>query len=340
MVPEPEGTVDDPETSPEKAVNDQSTAEQTDGAHDDPAAPDSDDPADGERTPGELDRIESPTSGEERPETDERPTVLVPVAVLKGESIADGVPELLGNAHVILLGYHVIPDQTAPGNARMQFEDRAMAKLAAFQEHFEREGATVERRLAFTHERQQTFDRVIRETDSQAAIVLNPIETVESVLVPIRGAVGLDRVVRVVGGLLADSDVSVTLYHLLDEDETMGDVETMLEGVRDRLGARGLGVERIETLVEDVADPVDAIVAAAAEHDVVIMGETDPSVVTYLFGMPSDQIAERFLGPVLVVQRERPAKGTEKPETEPQAEEPVATDGDDETGVPDVDRIN
>lgn len=34
------------------------------------------------------------------------------------------------------------------------------------------------------------------------------------------------------------------------------------------------------------------------------MGESDPGVVTFFFGMPAEQVADRFLGPVLVVQRE------------------------------------
>jgi len=52
----------------------------------------------------------------------DRPAVLVPIRVLEGESIPEGVPELLADAHVVLLGYHVVPDQTATGQARMQFE--------------------------------------------------------------------------------------------------------------------------------------------------------------------------------------------------------------------------
>ncbi len=59
----------------------------------------------------------------------DRPSVLVPLRVLEGESVPEGVPDLLGDAHVVLLGYHVLPEQTAPGQARMQFEDRAMERL-------------------------------------------------------------------------------------------------------------------------------------------------------------------------------------------------------------------
>lgn len=53
-------------------------------------------------------------------------------------------------------------------------------------------------------------------------------------------------------------------------------------------------------------DRTDAIVDAADEFDVVVMGESDPSLTTFVFGLPADQVADRFLGPVLVVQREPP----------------------------------
>jgi hypothetical protein len=49
----------------------------------------------------------------------------VPVAILKGETVPDAVVELLSTLPVVVLGYHVLPEQTAPGQARMQFEDQA-----------------------------------------------------------------------------------------------------------------------------------------------------------------------------------------------------------------------
>ena len=42
----------------------------------------------------------------------------------------EAVPEPLASAHVVLLKYHAIPEQPATGQARMEFEDRADARLA------------------------------------------------------------------------------------------------------------------------------------------------------------------------------------------------------------------
>lgn len=232
-----------------------------------------------------------------------RPSVLVPIRVLDGESLPEGVPELLANAHVVLLGYHVIPGQTAPGQARMQFEDRALDCLAAFEQALTDAGATVEHRLVFTHDAQQTIDRQIAENDCLAALVPRALVDLEDVLVAVRGTVGIDRLARVVAGLFADRDIDVTLYHVTSEDETDEDVDVLLDGLADRLADEDVDPDRIDTRTDRDVDPIDAIADLSESYDAVVMGESDPTLATFVFGMPADQVADRFLGPVLVVQR-------------------------------------
>ena len=241
----------------------------------------------------------------------DRPTVLVPVRVLAGESLPEGVPELLSNAHVVLLGYHVIPEQTAPGQARMQFEEQAVKRLDEFEAILEAAGATVDRRLVFTHEAQQTINRTILENDCLAVLVPDATPRPEDVLVPVRGTVGADRLARVVAGLFADTDVTVTLYHVAAGEGTDEDAQLVLDAVSDHLTDLGVDPAAIDTRVERDRDAVDAITALSGDFDVVVMGETDPTLATFVFGMPADQVAERFLGPVLVVQREPPAPATD-----------------------------
>ncbi|GAA0543568.1 universal stress protein [Halorubrum ejinorense] len=238
----------------------------------------------------------------------ERPTVLVPLEVLEGDSLPAGVPELLANAHVVLLGYHVLPDQTATEQAREQFGEKAMSKISGFAETLTEAGATVETRLVFTHDKQTTIDRLIYEYDSLAVLVPNSVESLDSVLVAVRGTVGIGRNTRLVAGLFAGTDIDVTLYHILGEDELEDDAETLLNGARSELVERGMDPDAIDVRVETPSEQtaIDAIAELGETHDAVVMGETDPSVTTFVFGMPSEQVAERFLGPVLVVQRERP----------------------------------
>lgn len=236
----------------------------------------------------------------------DQPSILVPIRVLEGESVPEGVPELLANAHVVMLGYHVIPEQTAPGQAQMQYEDRAMERLDEFEAIFEAAGATVERRLVFTHDGQKTIDRTITEHDCMAVLVPNATGRVEDVLVAVRGAVGVDRIARVVAGLFGEMDLSVTLFHVAGDEETNEDVGTLLDGMVERLRNLGMDASMVETRIQRSQDPLDAIIDVADGFDTVVMGESDPTLTTFVFGMPADQLADRFLGPVLVVQREPP----------------------------------
>ncbi|WP_425492324.1 universal stress protein [Halovivax gelatinilyticus] len=236
---------------------------------------------------------------------DDRPSVLVPLEVLTGETLPEGVPELLANAHVVLLGYHVLPEQTPPGQARMQFEDRAQRKLGEFERALTDAGATVERKLVFTRSEQQTLDRISTEHRCHAVLVPNACEPPAHVLVAIRGTIGVDRIATVVGGLFAASNVTVTLYHGLVDAETVDDAKTFLDGVTDRLTKRGIDPNDLDQVIDDVDGGIDRIAEVAAEYDAVVMGESDPSVATFVFGMPSKQLATRFLGPILVVQRDK-----------------------------------
>ncbi|WP_070364388.1 universal stress protein [Halodesulfurarchaeum formicicum] len=242
----------------------------------------------------------------------DRPTVLVPIEVLEGESIPEGVPALLAAAHVLVLGYHEVPEQTATEQASEQYEGRATERLNEFAKMFEDAGATVETRLVFTHERQQTINRVILETDSRAVLVPGSVSAVEDVLVAVGGTVSLDRIAEVVGGLFGGGSARITLYHATGGEESNRSVSELLDALEDQLLEAGVGSHQIQTLVEQRDRPLAAIESAAEDYDVVVMGETDPSVATFVFGMPHDQVASQFLGPVLVVQRPPPEPDSDK----------------------------
>lgn len=249
----------------------------------------------------------------------DRPTILVPIQVLEGETLPEGIPALLAHAHVVLLGYHVVPDQTAPGQARIQFEERATDRLAEFQSILEDAGATVETRLVFTPEKQQTLDRMVVEHDCLAVLIPHATKPPEDVLVAIRGTVGSDRIARLVAGLFANTGIHITLYHIVEGDESDEDAELLLDSVATRLVDLGMAEGAIDHHLEHASNPRDSIAAAATEYDTVVIGESEPSLVTYVFGMGADEVADQFLGPVLVVQREKP---TDDEDSQPAGQRP------------------
>lgn len=229
--------------------------------------------------------------------------VLVPVEILEGETLPDSVVDILDTVPVVLLGYHVLPEQTPPGQARIQFEDQAQQKLDALAEAFDRMGDVPETRLVFTQDEEQTLDRIAEETGCSAYLIPNPAQQIERLLVPLRGEADVVRISAFVAALIGDRDIAITLFHVAEPDkETAG--ESMVQQARNYLEESGIAVDSITTEVRSAESPVEAITEAAVDHDATVMGESEPSLRSFLFGEIAERVARRSLGPVFVVRRE------------------------------------
>jgi nucleotide-binding universal stress UspA family protein len=232
---------------------------------------------------------------------DTAPTVLVPVDVSTDERPDPDLLDLLRPAKVVLVGWYPVPDQTAPEQMRDQHEQEAVALIEDIAADFP-EGTEVETLVVFTRDRSETVDRVAEDYGAAVVVVPRDVRVVERVLVPIRSDVNLDRILSVVAALLDESEASVTLFHAVpeeDEDPTVG--ETLLRGAADRLIDAGVDADRVDTTTVESESPVDDIIDAAKNHDVLIIGETDPSLVEHILGDVPTQVIERAGRPVLVV---------------------------------------
>ncbi|MFB6311318.1 MAG: universal stress protein, partial [Salinirussus sp.] len=112
-------------------------------------------------------------------------TILVPVEVLEGETLDEDLLELVSTVQIIVLGYHVLPEQTPPDQARIQFEEAAQAKLDDLAGHIREAGGDAETRLVFTNDEEQTIDRVANEAGARVILIPNPATDVDSLLIPI-----------------------------------------------------------------------------------------------------------------------------------------------------------
>jgi nucleotide-binding universal stress UspA family protein len=230
-------------------------------------------------------------------------TVLVPVEVLEGETVAAAVAELLATVPVVVLGYHVPPEQTAPGQARLQFEARAQSTLDDLAATFADAGGDADTRLVFTHDAEETIDRVAAETGCNAVLLLNPAPAVERLLVPVGGGVNVPRIAAFVATLIGDRDIAVTLLHVAPDEEAGAVADDLLAAARTHLRDGGVPDAAIETVTAVSAAPIETIATTAADYDAIVMGESQPSLRSFLFGDPSDRVAAYSLGPVLVVRR-------------------------------------
>jgi hypothetical protein len=229
--------------------------------------------------------------------------VLVPVKILEGESVSAALIEALTPVPVVLLGYHVVPEQTAPGQARMQFEERARGKLDDLRDSAVATGGEVETRLVFTHDATQTIERVAVEVDAGSILLVNPATAVEDVLVAVAATITLDRIADVVAALVVDSPLSVTVAHTTAPESDLGEEEDLVATLASKLVDRGVEAGSITTAVEETDAPIRGVIDLASEFDLVVVGESEPELLDRVFGDTPERIAAESLTPTLIVRR-------------------------------------
>jgi nucleotide-binding universal stress UspA family protein len=230
----------------------------------------------------------------------EPPRVLVPVEVLAGQTVPRSLVEFLAPAEVVVLGYHVLPEQTPTEQASMQFEDRAQAAVDDVARAFVEAGREVEKRVVFTHDREKSLDRIAAEVEATAVLLPNPVGEITDVLVPLRGAVEVDRLADLVATLMSGRDIEVTLW-ALTRDSDMGAANRLLDDAAARLSDRGVHPEHLRTEATETEAPTRAIVDRSDEFDAIVMGEGERSLLTTVLGDTTERIAEGSVAPVLVV---------------------------------------
>jgi nucleotide-binding universal stress UspA family protein len=228
--------------------------------------------------------------------------VLVPVEVLEGKTVSPGLMTLLGTVDVTVLGYHVLPEQTPPDQARHQYEERATSALTDLCEEFRSAGGAADHRLVFTHDRRQTIDRIADDVDAGAFAISGMTGDVDSLLVSLSGDVNVDRIVTFVVELVGDRDIDVTLFFAGDGG-TDGTVTTAAERIR----SAGVDVST-ETAA---GDPFAALMDVVPGHDAIVMGEAAPSLRSFVFGAEADRVASASVGPVIVVRTDESTAGDE-----------------------------
>ena len=227
--------------------------------------------------------------------------VLIPVAVLEGEAVPETIINAIASLPVVILGYHEVPDQTATGQARMKFEEQVRAELDELQDVFEGVGCDVTTRSVFTHDRFKSFERAAIEHHCDGILILNPTPLLESVLVAIRGDDNIEYIARLVAAFLAGTSINVTLFHVITDEVDREQGIANLETTAARLVELDFERSHIDIEVVDDARPTQAIVTAAADHDLLVMGESRPSIRRHIFRDRAERIARRTIDPILVI---------------------------------------
>jgi nucleotide-binding universal stress UspA family protein len=226
--------------------------------------------------------------------------VLVPFELPGADPVPPVLVETLATMDVVLLGHYGLPEQTPPSVARDQFGDDASAELDDLARPFEDAGATVTTRQVFGKARAKTIDRVAIEEDCDVILTPGRAAAIERVAVPIRGEENFDRIVSFVGELLSATDASVTLFHSSDASDRLPG-EEILADAAERLVAAGIDPDRINRQLSEDDDVGRSIVELGADFDLLVLGETEPSLRNRILGTVPAQVTADTEDPAFVV---------------------------------------
>jgi len=228
-------------------------------------------------------------------------TILVPVDVSAADPPDRTILDLLRPVNVVVLGYYPVPKQTAPAHLKQDHESEATAKLEAIAAEFDGSEHEVEDVLVFTKDRQDTIDRVADQHDCDAVLVPGVVRPIEQILVPLRGDVNLERIVSLVGDLERTNDAEITLFHSVAEGADPSQGEFILRGAIDRLAEEGVERDRLGWRLSESGDPESEIGSLADEYDLVILGETEPSLRERIIGTVLTPIIDEIEVPAIIV---------------------------------------
>lgn len=228
-------------------------------------------------------------------------TILVPVDVSTTEAPDRAILDFLQPVNVVVLGYYPVPRQSPPAQLKADHESEASERLDAVVTDFSGPEHEVEGVLVFTGDREDTIDRIADQHDCDAVLVPGDVRTVDRILVPLRGDVNLERIVSLVANLVRENDREATLFHSVPDGTDPSQGEFVLRGAIDRLVEEGVDRDRLDWELSEGSNPEAAIVSAATDYDLVILGETEPSLRDRIIGTVLTPILDDIERPAIIV---------------------------------------
>jgi nucleotide-binding universal stress UspA family protein len=231
------------------------------------------------------------------------PTILVPVDASDPADPPQALVELLSPHPLVVLGYYSVPDQTAMEQAREQFGTEATEAVTAITDRFAEQGANAESVVVFTHDRSDTIDNVAADYGVDAVLTAGGVgDFLERILVPLRGDKNLDRILGFVGMLLRDSDATATFINVVEGEDEASSGESLIKGAHDRLAKQEpIDADRLDWRVEVDSSVADAIIESAVDYDLLVLGESEPSLTDRILGNLTAEVIDRSAKPLLIV---------------------------------------
>lgn len=231
-------------------------------------------------------------------------TILVPIELPDPEPLSPVLIDDLSSLDVVVLGHYDLPEQTPVRSAREQFEDEARATLDEVADQFAEAGATVRTRLVFGKDRQTAIRQVAVEEECAAELDPAPTDGIDRILVPIPDVAEFDRLPAFIRVLAEDTTQRITLFHVVEGEESRDRGERIVAETREKLVDAGFDPESVDARVAEGDEHDDEILRVADEYDAVVMYEAESRLGDRVFGTLPDRIANNTRDPVIVVNRD------------------------------------
>lgn len=231
-------------------------------------------------------------------------TILVPLELPDPEPLSQTLIDDIASLNVVLLGHYNIPEQTPSDAAAEQFGEDARETLSEIAQRFTDAGASVETRIEFGKDRAATISRVAKEEDCDAELDPAPTDEIGSILVPLPDVAEFSRLPTFVQVLAEDTTSEVTLFHVVEGEESREIGTQIVTDTREGMIAEGFDAELLDTLIVEGTEHDTEILRAAADYDAVVMYEAESRLGDRIFGTLPDRIANETGDPVIVVKRD------------------------------------
>ncbi|NBC86453.1 MAG: universal stress protein [Bacteroidetes bacterium] len=229
-------------------------------------------------------------------------SILIDVELPDPSPLPPALVKLVSSLRVVIVGWYEVPEQTSPEQAREQFEEEAAAALQEIATPFEDAGAEVTQRLVFTGNVFDTVSRISVEESCDTVYIARPATELQNVLVPLRGTHNIESIMAFVADLLKERETKVTMLQVMEEGESEEKVlSKVIEPARARITDRGMDDSMLSDHLVTSDDPAGVIIEEAEDYDLVVLGETEPTMRKILFGSIPEQIAIEANVPVIVV---------------------------------------
>lgn len=212
-----------------------------------------------------------------------------------------GLLALLEGSEVHLLGSYIVSDQTAPEQARDEFEEDARQTLRDYEETFASTGQVVDTHLVFTPDISETLERLEDEIAYDALLVPGPVDEINRIAVGLAGDVDFDKVANCCHAIFEGESLEVLLLHVTDDVDEVDENELMMRGIRDKLEELGVDTDAIEVEAVQASNPAAAIAKSVEHYDIAVVAEQDASTRPKLFTEAWELVTDRYDGPVFIV---------------------------------------